>query len=244
MFSDPAAAAWVLAGSPDVDAGAPIPGRCGRCGTDGPTVPSSRIISEAFTGFDTWPFGSRRLCVPCAWVYSRAPRAVPAMLIEATTVTEYRHPAALAAILAAGPLPATQAAVVPTLRRRHILPTARWGHLATEGLVIAWNATAASRLADLMTLRPNVTAWVQSRATTPLPPPQLASTTTAVLHRPAPPFPLLASQPRPSWPRFLAAWNAVQPWRTVPPLWNAAHTLTHATTHHNSSPYQDDTSCH
>lgn len=230
MLSDPAATAWVLAGRPDVDAGTPIPGRCGRCGTDGPTVPSSRIISELFTGFDTWPFGSRRLCGPCAWAYSRAPRAVPAMLIETDAVTEYRDLGALAAVLAAGPLPATRATVVPTLRRRHILSTAQWGQLATEGIVIAWNAPAASRLADLMMLRPNVTAWVQSRSSTPLPPPRLVSATTAVLRRPAPPAMLLASQPRSGWPQFLTAWTALQPWRTVTPLWRAAHVLSQADT--------------
>ena len=81
MLSDPAAAAWAAAGHPSVDAPPPVRGRCGRCGAEGPTVTSSRIVSESFTGFDTWPFGTRRLCVPCAWAYSRPPRAVPATLL-------------------------------------------------------------------------------------------------------------------------------------------------------------------
>ena len=51
MISDPAAAAWVAAGRPAVDAPPPVDGRCGRCGEDGPTVTSARIISEKFTGF-------------------------------------------------------------------------------------------------------------------------------------------------------------------------------------------------
>ena len=125
MLSDPAAAAWVAARRPAVDAPAPVDGRCGRCGEDGPTVTSARIISEKFTGFDGWPFGSRRLCVPCAWAYTRQPTTQPALLITATTVTEYSSGAALADVLTDGPLSSTQAVVLPTAHRRHILPTAQ-----------------------------------------------------------------------------------------------------------------------
>jgi hypothetical protein len=60
-------------------------------------VTSARIISEKFTGFDAWPFGSRRLCVPCAWAYSRQPTSQPALLITATTSTAYKAQTALKA---------------------------------------------------------------------------------------------------------------------------------------------------
>lgn len=208
MLSDPAAAAWVAAGRPAVDTPAPVDGRCGRCGEDGPTVTSARIISEKFTGFDAWPFGSRRLCVPCAWAYSRQPTTQPALLITDTTVTEYSTGAALADVLTDGPLSVIQAVVLPTARRRHILPTAQWGHLATDGLVVPWDAAAATRLTDLAWLRTTVGAtW-----------PQLA--------RSAPPPRLLRTQPAEHWPRILAAWAALQTWRTIPPLWAAARSLT------------------
>ena len=160
MLSDPAATAWVVAGRPAVDAPTPVPGRCGRCGEDVPTVASRHVISEKFTNFDDWPFGSRRLCVPCAWAYSRSPAAVPAMMITAATVTEHPKGIGLAAVLAAGPLAHTHAVVLPTSHRRHILATAQWGHVATDGLVTAWDAAAAARLADLAMLRPVVsTIW-------------------------------------------------------------------------------------
>ena len=208
MLSDPAAAAWVAAGRPAVDAPAPVDGRCGRCGQDGPTVTSSRIISEKFTGFDAWPFGSRRLCVPCAWAYTRQPTTQPALLITTTTVTEYSAVAALAEVLTAGPLSHTQAVVLPTARRRHILPAAEWGHLATDGLVMAWDQTAATRLANLAWLRSTVGAtWPQ-------------------LHRPAPPSRLLSAQPADTWTRLLTAWEALHAWRAVPPMWAAARVLT------------------
>lgn len=208
MLSDPAAAAWVAAGRPAVDAPAPVDGRCGRCGQDGPTVTSSRIISEKFTGFDAWPFGSRRLCVPCAWAYTRQPTTQPALLITTTAVTEYSAVAALAEVLTAGPLSNSQAVVLPTARRRHILPAAEWSHLATDGLVVAWDRAAATRLADLTWLRTTIGAtWPQ-------------------LHRPAPPSRLLSAAPADRWSRILTAWEALQGWRAVPPMWAAARVLT------------------
>ena len=212
MLSDPAAAAWVAAGRPPVDAPAPIPGRCGRCGDNGPTVTSSRIISEKFTGFDAWPFGSRRLCVPCAWAYTRQPTTQPALLITTTTITEYPTGARLADILVAGSLPLDHSAVLPTARRRHILPTAQWGHLATDGLVVAWDDAAATRLTDLNWLRATVGAtW-----------PQLCNQ--------APPSRMLREQPAERWPRILTAWNDLQAWRRVPALWAAARSLTNTPT--------------
>ncbi len=207
MLSDPAAAAWVAAGRPPVNAPPPIDGRCGRCGHDGPTVTSSRIISEKFTAFDTWPFGSRRLCVGCAWAYSRQPTTQPALLITADTVTEYSDETALAQLLMRGPLPDTHAVVLPTARRRHILPTTQWGHLATDGLVIRWSAAASSKLNELVWLRNTVCAtWPQ-------------------LGHPAPPSRLMIRQSPDTWSRIMTAWTQLQSWRTTPALWACARIL-------------------
>lgn len=217
MLCDPAAAAWVAAGQPAVEAPATLQGRCGRCGGDDPTVASSRIVGEKFTGFETWPFGSRRLCTPCAWAYSQAPTTQPARTITTTTTTEHRDPAAMADLLTADALPPTHAVVVPTSRRRHILPTAEWGHLATDGLVVAWDIAAAARLADLRWLRTTVApSWPQ-------------------LGRAAPPSHVLTSQPPERWARILAAWTALQPWRSIPPLWAAARLLTNTPASPSSS---------
>jgi hypothetical protein len=207
MLSDPAAAAWIAAGRPAVNAPAPIEGRCGRCGQDGPTVTSAQIISEKFTGFDAWPFGLRRLCVPCAWAYSRQPTTQPSLLITDTTVTEYSTGTELADILILGPLSSTQAVVLPTARRRHILPTAAWGQLATDGLVIPWDAVAAKRLTDLV--------WLRN---------QLGATWPQIL-RGAPPPKLLKGLPGGQWSRLLQAWESLRPWRTIPPLWAVARVL-------------------
>lgn len=173
---------------------------------------SARIISEKFTGFDAWPFGSRRLCVPCAWAYSRQPTTQPPLLITQTSVTEYSSGAALAEVLTGGPLSTSQAVILPTARRRHILPTAQWAHLATDGLVVTWDATAADRLSEL--------GWLRTSA----------GATWSQLCRPAPPSRLLSAQPADHWPRILDAWTALQTWRSVPPLWAAARVLTNTPT--------------
>ncbi|MBS4730639.1 hypothetical protein MSM1_20740 [Mycobacterium sp. SM1] len=207
MLSDPAGAAWVAAGRPSVDEPSPVDGCCGRCGENGPTVSSSRIISEKFTGFDAWPFGSRRLCLACAWAYSRQPTTQPALLITTTATTEYTDGAALADLLSAGELPNTHAVVLPTARRRHIVATAQWGHLATDGLVVRWDARAASKLADL--------AWLQSAV----------GATWPQLSRPAPPPQLLTAQPGYNWARIISAWSQLKSWRAVPALWAAARIL-------------------
>lgn len=206
MFTDPAAAAWEAAGRPGVDAPPPKPGTCARCGANALTVTSSRIISERFAGFDAWPYGSRRLCVPCAWAYTHPPTTAPTMLITTTTTTIYPDAAALGPLLSMGALQADTAAVVPVARRRHILPTAQWGQLATDALVVRWDAAAATCLSELRWLRSLDTTWPQ-------------------LSRHAPPLKLLTSQPAALWNRVLAAWAMLQPWRRVPPLWSAAGTL-------------------
>lgn len=210
MLSDPAAAVWVAAGRPGVAAPAPVDGRCGRCGTDGPTVTSSRIISEKFTAFDSWNFGMRRLCVPCAWAYSRSPTSQPGMLITEGAVKEYRGArgaAELGVVMAGGALAADRAAVIPTTMRRHILPTAQWGHVATDGFVAPWDDDAVARLRDLAWLRSLGASW-----------PQLCGS--------APPYQLMSAQPSSQWRRIFDAWERLEEWRAVSPMWSIGRLLT------------------
>lgn len=206
MLTDPAAAAWRAAGSPGIQVAAS--GRCGRCGADGPTTASSRIISNRFTDFDAWPYGSRRLCAVCAWAYSRRPTAQPAMVITANAVTEYSTLTPIAELLAAGALIDTASAVVPITRRRHILPTAQWAHLATDGLVVRWDDAAAKRLQSIRMLRLDF------------------DVTWSELSNPAPPAKALKGRPPETWSALLAAWSELQPWRRIPPLWACARLLT------------------
>lgn len=191
-------------------------GRCGRCGTDGPTVPSSRVVSDKFAAFGSWPYGMDRLCVACAWTYSRPPNTQPALHITSTTCTEYIDSTQLLDLLCVGPLPHDHAVVVPATRRQHILPTAQWAHLATDGFLVRWDAGASQRLTDIARLRrlievanPKAPAWT-------------------LLSKPAPPSWLFRGQPKQRWAEILDAWPRLHPWRSIPQLWAAARRLTNA----------------
>ncbi|WP_237112557.1 hypothetical protein [Mycobacteroides abscessus] len=227
MFSDPAAAAWVAAGRPSVAATTKPGGVCGRCGTSAPTVPSSRIISEFFTGFEDWPYGLRRLCVPCAWAHSHPPAAGKPLVITTDSVTKYSAAYELTAILSAGPLPVDHSVIVPSpdpFRRRHILPAAQWGHLVTDGLLMHWDAMCAHRLTDVQQLRRLTAQWLHG-ITDPGTRRSLGSSWSQ-LCRPTPHPDLLTSQPASDWDSILRAWTTLQPWRHLPPIWVLARSLT------------------
>ena len=102
------------------------------------------------------------------WAYSRQPTepAGPAdHRHERDGVLERRRPGRGADYWRAAEHPRGRA---PTARRRRILPTAEWGHLATDGLVVPWDAAAAARLADLAWLRTTVAAtWPQLSRSAP-----------------------------------------------------------------------------
>lgn len=213
MLSDPAAAAWIAAGRPAGDIPTSQDAPCGRCGDPCPTVPSSRVVREKFTDLDSWPYGTRRLCPACAWIYTRPPTTQNSLHIATATApgTVYEHPQphTLAGLLTAPDgLTHTDAVIVVVAKRRHLLPTAQWAHLATDGLVLRWDHAYAARLAELCWLRSTLAAtWPQ-------------------LTRPAPPTQLLKSQPADTWTKILTAWERLQPWRSTPPLWAAARVLT------------------
>lgn len=151
------------------------------------------------------------------------------MAITTAAFTEYPLGSGLAPLLAAAGLPNTHAVVLPTSRRRHILATAEWGHVATDGLVFAWDDTAAARLSAFIRIRPAVTAWVRSTAADSTEGWRISREIDRTLHRPMPPYPLLAAQPQKQWSQFLADWEALQSWRSVAPLWAAARVLTTST---------------
>lgn len=180
-------------------------------------VPSSRVVSEKFAAFDGWLYGLNRLCMGCAWAYSRAPNTQPALHITTTSVTEHVDSTDLVGVLCAGPLPATAAVVVPATRRQHILPHAQWGHAATDGYLLAWDARAAQRLSEVVWLRALLCAtgpgangsWIRLSAA--VPPPWLFTRQTAG-----------------QWAQIMAAWELLAAWRSLPQLWAMARRLTNA----------------
>ena len=127
-------------------------GPCARCGAPHGRVPVAGVVSRVFTGTDSWtqPAG-HLLCRACAWAYS-APRAreairhvfrAPAAVRELTIAQAYGE-------LSRGGLEASASMVVPIRPgRRHLLPHAQWGRIATDHGCFAWSdADAEATLAD------------------------------------------------------------------------------------------------
>ena len=201
----PAVAAWIAAGRPTPPtAELPEQGEwCCCCGaTDVALVAALSVVSRKFTDADSWVYGGDWLCVACGWTYGTAELRRSVYLIDqhrpAHTVVER---AELGEMLAAGPLPADRIAVIPVRGRRHILPTARWGHVCTDDTAIRWDDAAVSLLTDLR--------WLRTQ-------PGLRA---VMLAEPVPPMPVIRALPADQWPRLLEAWDALTVWRTHPGAW-------------------------
>ncbi len=201
----PAFTAWTAAGRPiPPTAELPGPGEwCCCCGaTDLPLVAALSVVSRKFTDAESWVYGGDWLCAACGWAYSTAELRRSVYVVEqhrpARTVVER---AELGELLAAGPLPVDRMAVVPVRGRRHILPTARWGHVCTDDTAIRWDDAAVALLTALRWLR------------------TLPGVRAAMLTDPAPPMTLIRALPADQWPQLLTAWDALSGWRTHPGAW-------------------------
>ena len=197
--------AWTAAGRP-IPPTVELPGPrlwCCCCGaTDLPLVAALSVVSRKFTDAESWVYGGDWLCAACGWAYSTAELRRSVYVVDqhrpARTVVER---AELGELLAAGPLPADRMAVVPVRGRRHILPTARWGHVCTDDTAVRWDDAAVALMTDLRWLR------------------TLPGVRAAMLTDPAPPIAVMRALPADQWPQLLAAWDALTGWRTHPGAW-------------------------
>ncbi|WP_238407199.1 MULTISPECIES: hypothetical protein [unclassified Mycolicibacterium] len=131
------------------------------------------------------------------------------MLISNTQISEFPDGSGLFEALRS-PLPHDLAAVIPIRRlrkRRHVLPTAQWAHLAMDKLVLPWDRAAASRLVDLQWIRTVTSAGFRQ------------------LTRPAPPVRFVTSLPPDQWDRMIEAWTNLQNWRDNPTVWAAVYEI-------------------
>lgn len=194
--------AWQAAGAPTgaASATATVGGHCARCGTPAPLTATRHVISKVFTGFDTWtnPTGAG-LCPTCSWGYTTpALRTHPHLVGQDQTMVRLARPA-LAGLLAAGPLAADRALIVP-LRpgRKHLLPDAAWGRVTLDDIQLPWPAAAAARTAATGRLRRR---GFGSR----------------MLTHPAPPWQALRRRPSGEWAAILHDWSQLEPWRPRSP---------------------------
>ncbi|MCZ4581522.1 hypothetical protein O4158_21020 [Gordonia amicalis] len=160
------------------------------------------MVSRKFTDAESWVYGGDWLCAACGWTYATAELRRTVYLVDqycpARIVVER---AELGERLAAGPLPDDRIAVVPVRGRRHILPTARWGHVCTDDTMIRWDDAAVALLTDLRWLR------------------TLPGVRAVMLAEPVPPTSVVRALPAAQWLRLLAAWDALAVWRTHPGAW-------------------------
>lgn len=166
-------------------------------------MPASAVVSRNFTDTESWMFGGDRLCQGCGWAY-----ATPAARREVYLIAQ--HPTSrrqvltrieLGQRLVSAPLTSGEVAVIPVRGRRHILPTADWGHVCTDDTMLRWDTDAMELLDALRWLRtlPRVRAGALTEA--------------------VPPVAVLRAAPTQLWPTIMDRWAAVGVWRSTGGCW-------------------------
>jgi hypothetical protein len=119
------------------------------------------------------------------------------------------HPtlAVLTALLQAALPPAAAVALPLKPGRKHVLPGAQWGRVATGDACLPWTGQDAHRLKVMLRLRDD---GFGSR----------------MLAAPAPPFPVLRRLPRRRQVAVLQDWAALEAWRARRPWLDLAARLT------------------
>ena len=172
--------------------------RCGRRTTQ--LTPASQVVSAKFTGFDDWvgpPTGG--VCRDCAWaLHTKGLRLHPLVVHRTTPSVTTATRGELAALLA-DPLPREVSVTVP-LRpgRKHLLPSARWGHVTTGDETLRWGPGDAARLHAMHRLRRGGFGG-------------------RMLTAPAPPWPVLRRLDPAARAEALTDWARLDPWRAATP---------------------------
>lgn len=210
MTSDPVHVAWMTEGCPlPPPGGRRSTGPCARCSAIDELETASRVVSDRFTGWDTWanPSGTG-LCPACAWAY-REPelRKSSSVVRREPPGIEFVDFTGLRQVLDA-PVPSGVAVVVTlSVGRKHVLPSAVFGRVCVDGLVISWSGEDVERLAAMEALR-------------------LAGVSYLALAEPAPPWKVIAATPAAERGRLLTLWALLDPWRQARPWFDLGVTAT------------------
>lgn len=211
----PSTRLWVAAGSPVLGLGwepADREAGCAHCcsliAAGGLRVRVDRVISDKFTGWDAYPNvdGTPPLwCPACAWAF-REPTLRQQPCVASACGAQPRggetsEPAGVwdeVWVALMDPQWTQQWAVtVPVGRKKHLVPAARWGCVATDSGVLPWNGQDQRRL--------GVVAWLRG----------LGFTETAI-REPSPRFDPLIGLAEASRAEVLAVWGSLDPWREYP----------------------------
>lgn len=180
-------------------AAATIWGPCSRCETEDRLAPTLQVVSRNFSSYDGWadPAGLG-LCRACTWAY-RNPilRTVPHLIVKWPELLQPLDCLPWAPF-SYQPVTSNSALVVP-LRpgRKRVLAGAAWGHVVTDDQLLTWGSRDAARLRLVRALR-------------------TAGFSAEDLHRPAPPYRVIARLEPDQLVFTLAAWEQLRPWRSRP----------------------------
>lgn len=113
-----------------------LQGTCARCGDRAPLKAIKTVVSHNFTGWDDIDPSADGLCAACAWALTDpALRTTP--LIITRDMAAFATRDQLIALLGA-PLSVSTAITYPLTGRKHLLPSAEWGAVATDTGVLPW----------------------------------------------------------------------------------------------------------
>lgn len=210
MTSDPVRAAWEAEGSPGPPAGGRRRvGSCARCTTRDDLETASRVVSDRFTGYDTWadPSGFG-LCPSCAWAYrDRRLRSSAHVVEREPSSLRFVDYAQLREVLRWPLAPNTAVVVLLGAARKHALPSARFGHVCVDGVLVSWSAADVDRLAAMEKLRRSGVSYL-------------------ALGERTPPWDVISKSSPADRQRLLELWPRLDPWREARPWFDLGVTAT------------------
>lgn len=178
-------------------------GPCARCGRESTgNISVSSVVSRTFTAFDGWSSpAAQGMCQVCAWVYRTPALRLNIQLVGACPPTLKTLTSRQLGARLQKPLTSAHALVVPVgMRRKHLLPHARWGEISVDDISLSWTKHDVRTLAAMRRLR---TDGFGER----------------MLAASAPQFAMMRRLPAARWTGLLEDWAELDRWRTAPPWW-------------------------
>lgn len=115
-------------------------------------MPSRQVISRRFTAYDDWIQPGGELCQVCAWGLAGTGLRSSILQISLSQLRELDG--STLADLLGRPVDENTAVILP-LRpgRKHLLPSARWGHVVVDDVAVRWGGAEVVLRAEMAWLR-------------------------------------------------------------------------------------------
>lgn len=151
VLVDPVLVTWKALGAPAPVATSGPVARCGRCSQEQSLQLLREILSSNFTGWDQVNPSSQGLCAACAWSFTE-PLLRTTPIVITRTSADWSSAEDLLKILVK-PLPAGVAISMPIRGQKHLLPSAEWGCVISDGGVLPWGGGPAALLSTMLRAR-------------------------------------------------------------------------------------------